>query len=99
MNYSSGCSLRTLERRIKEWGLQKKRQTLSDETLEALIRQYKAIVGEFYGERAISALLHADSHWAPRGKIREIIRILDPEGIELRYVLTPNTSNLHSRSV
>ncbi|KAG8928962.1 hypothetical protein FRC01_005115 [Tulasnella sp. 417] len=59
--------------------------TLSDEELYELIYNYKTTVGMFFGERAIFGLLTAQHHWAPRWKIRQIIRQIDPLGVETRW--------------
>ncbi|KAG9040518.1 hypothetical protein FS837_000513 [Tulasnella sp. UAMH 9824] len=72
------CSLCTLQRRLHEWQLYQRESTLSDEELYQLIYSYKTTVGMFFSERAIFGLLTAQHHWAPRWKIRQIIRQIDP---------------------
>lgn len=84
---NSACSLRTLQRRLDEWQLYRRESTLNDEELYGLIYNYKTTVGMFFGERAIFGLLTAQHHWAPRWKIRQIIRQIDPLGVETRCAI------------
>lgn len=81
-----GCGLRTVERRLQEWGIRRRERTISDEQLEQLILEIKASSGPFQGERAIFAKLQASGHWAPRQAVRELIRRIDPIGVDARYV-------------
>ncbi|KAG9043187.1 hypothetical protein FS837_009922 [Tulasnella sp. UAMH 9824] len=76
-----GCGLRTLETRLREWGIRRREATLTDQELLQLIQSWKDQLGLFHGERAIAAMLHANGHWAPRQRIREAIRSVDPEGL------------------
>ncbi len=80
----TGDSLSTLEQRLKEWGIKRKRQTLSDQQLEFPVREIKRQVGVFHGERAIMGILAAMDHWVPRQTLREVIRRVDPEGVDMR---------------
>ncbi|KAG8898513.1 hypothetical protein FRB99_007389 [Tulasnella sp. 403] len=81
----SGISRNTLQRRLEEWGIRRRNSTLDDTELEAMIRDIKTSVGLFYGERAVFGLIRARGHWAPRFKIRAILRRVDPEGVSTRW--------------
>lgn len=61
--------------------------TLSDGDLYSLVVRLKTGLGLFYGERAMMGLIKAEGHWAPRWKVRHIIRQIDPEGIRTRWAL------------
>lgn len=80
----TGCSRSTLQRRMKEWGLERRQSTLNDEELFSLVLRLKTGLGLFYGERAMMGLIKAEGHWAPRWKVRALLRQIDPEGIRAR---------------
>ncbi|KAG8938269.1 hypothetical protein FRC04_009189 [Tulasnella sp. 424] len=80
-----GCSRSTLQRRMKEWGLERRQSTLNDEELFSLVVRLKTGLGLFYGERAMMGLIKAEGHWAPRWKVRALLRQIDPEGIRARW--------------
>ncbi|KAG8923607.1 hypothetical protein FRC00_006040 [Tulasnella sp. 408] len=82
----AGCSRSTIQRRLQEWGIARKASTLTDDELYSLILELKTGLGLFYGERAMMGLIKARGHWAPRWKIRTILRQIDPEGIQTRRV-------------
>ncbi|KAG9022526.1 hypothetical protein FS837_006305 [Tulasnella sp. UAMH 9824] len=74
----------TGNRHMKEWGLERRQSTLNDEELFSLVVRLKTGLGLFYGERAMMGLIKAEGHWAPRWKIRALLRQIDPEGIRAR---------------
>lgn len=79
-----GCSRSTIQRRLKEWGIVRRDQTLSDEELEHVVDQVKTQLGPFCGERAIQGALQQLGVWAPRELVRSIIRTVDPQGVNDR---------------
>ncbi|KAG8921867.1 hypothetical protein FRC02_012306 [Tulasnella sp. 418] len=80
-----GCSRSTLQHRLKDWGISRRQCNISDDELKTLIISLKASVGMFYGERAMLGIIRSKGYWAPRHQVREILRKVDPEGIEARW--------------
>lgn len=79
-----GCGLRTLKRRLREWGIVRRHQNITDAKLATKLYEIKKTVGVFYGERAMIGILHSMGYWAPREKIRHLLRQIDPQGISDR---------------
>lgn len=84
-HHGISISLRTLKRRLQEYGLNKRNSGVDEETVRNLVRSEMANAGEQSGYRTIwHALRLFHNIHPPRTLVAEILRELDPEASNAR---------------
>lgn len=74
------CSRRTVERRIKKYGLIRNYSTLSDSELDALVIEITSLFPHC-GEKSVQGRLQSRGIIVKRDMIRESLRRVNPSGI------------------
>ena len=80
-----GCSRRTVERRMHEYGLSARQSysNIGDSELAQLISSM-LVLNPALGEKSIDGLLHAQGYIIQCQRIRDTIWAVDPEGVQTR---------------
>ena len=90
-----GCSIRTIERRMKKYELSHlKSMVVSDANLDSLVRETTSLFPRC-GEKTINGRLRSCSIWVPRQRIRDSLRRVDPSDAEEYYI--EESTKLHHR--
>ena len=85
MAESFGCSQRTVERRMQEYGISVREvySSIPDDQLHELISSM-LVRNPTLGEKSIHGMLRAQGHIIQRQRIRDAIWAVDPEGVQMR---------------
>ena len=82
-------SIRTLKRRLSEYGLKKKNRTLSNDVISQIIQRQIQVPHVMCGYRGIWHLLKtADNISVTRDFLTKLLKEIDPEGSEMRCAHT-----------
>ena len=78
-----GCSRRTIERQIREYGLSHEFSSVSDSDLDRLVSSVVSVHPQC-GEKSVTGRLRSLGYNVQRERVRSSIRRVDPVGVELR---------------
>ncbi|GAA5969698.1 hypothetical protein JCM8115_002970 [Rhodotorula mucilaginosa] len=85
-----GVNASTIKRRRKEFDLGRQRTEIDDASLELVIRGIRAEGNENVGEVLLTPLLRDRGLFLPREQLRRVLRAVDPEGRQLRWMKAIN---------
>ena len=83
--HNINMSVRTLKRRLKDYGLRRNQNEVNEDELRNITREEINTAGRTQGYRAVWHTLRLERHLCvPRQQVANVIKELDPEGVELR---------------